>query len=142
MRQLANQARQLANDAQDVRRQLQQSGIAPKELTPVDDVVKALRELGNEKNLQNPQGLQDLYATAVQKFKALEFEIRKRVDTGNEQLYLSGSEDVPASFKSLIEGTTGRSPRRAGASRLAGSGFRVHGEGALVWFRFSELRAT
>ena len=103
LRQLANQARQLANDAQDVRRQLQQAGIAPKELTPVDDVVKALRELGNEKNLQNPQGLQDLYATAVQKFKALEFEIRKRVDTGNEQLYLSGSEDVPASFKSLIE---------------------------------------
>jgi hypothetical protein len=86
-----------------VRRQLQQAGIAPKELTPVDDVVKALRELGNEKNLQNPQGLQDLYATALEKFKTLEFEIRKRVDTSNEQLYLSGSEDVPPSFKSLIE---------------------------------------
>ena len=68
----------------------------------IDDVVKALQQLGNEKNLQNPTGLQELYATAVQKFKVLEFEIRKRVDT-NQQLYLSGSEDVPPAFKNLIE---------------------------------------
>jgi hypothetical protein len=103
MRQLANQARQLASDAQTVRRQLQQAGVPPKDLTPVDDVVKALQQLGNEKNLQNPAGLQELYQTAVDRFKTLEFEIRKRVDTSNEQLFLSGSEDVPPSFKSLIE---------------------------------------
>jgi hypothetical protein len=102
-RQIASQARQLASDAQAVRRQLQQAGIAPKDLTPVDDVVKALQALGNEKNLQNPSGLQELYQTAVQRFKTLEFEIRKRVDTTSEQLFLYGSEDVPASFRSLIE---------------------------------------
>jgi hypothetical protein len=103
VRQLANQARQLATDAQNVRRQLQQSGVPPKDLTPVDEVVKALQQLGNEKNLQNPAGLQQLYETAVDRFKTLEFEIRKRVDTSNDQLFLSGSEDVPPSFKSLIE---------------------------------------
>jgi hypothetical protein len=103
MRQLANQARQLADDAQAVRRQLQQAGVPPKDLTPVDDVVKALRDLGDEKKLQNPTGLQQLYQTAVDRFKALEFEIRKRVDTTNEQLFLSGSEDVPPSFKALID---------------------------------------
>ncbi len=81
MRQLANQARQLANDAQNVRQQLQKAGVPPKDLTPVDDVVKALRDLGDEKKLQNPTGLQELYQTAVQRFKTLEFEIRKRVDT-------------------------------------------------------------
>src|SRR4030095_11014403 len=98
-----NQARQLANDAADVRRQLQQAGVPPKDLTAVDDVVKALQQLGNEKNLQNPTGLNELYQTAVQKFKVLEFEIRKRVDTSNDQLFLSGSETVPPAFKSLIE---------------------------------------
>ena len=102
-RQIANQARQLANDAQDVRRQLQQAGIAPKDLTPVDDVVNALRALGDDKNLKNPKGLQELYATAVDKFKALDFAVRKKVDTSNEQLFLSGSEDVPASFRALIQ---------------------------------------
>jgi hypothetical protein len=103
LRQLANQARQLANDANDVRRQLQQAGINQKDLVPVDEVVKALNALGNEKNLSNPGQLQDLFATAVQKYKALEFEIRKRVDTSNDQMFLSGSEDVPPAFKSLIE---------------------------------------
>jgi len=102
-KQLANTAKNLANQAQDVRNQLQQAGVAPKDLAPVDDVVKALRDLTNEKNLQNPKGLQDLYTTAVEKFKVLEFEIRKRVDTTNEQLFLSGSDDVPPAFRTLIE---------------------------------------
>ena len=44
-----------------------------------------------------------LFTTAVDRFKALEFELRKRLDTTNEQLYLSGSEDVPPNFRSLIE---------------------------------------
>lgn len=64
--------------------------------------MKALQALSNEKNLKNPTGLQELYQTAVQKFKLLEFEIRKRVDTSNDQLFLSGSEDVPPAFKELI----------------------------------------
>jgi len=93
----------LQQQAQTVRNQLQQAGVANKDLAPIDDVVKALGAMSNEKNLQNPTGLNELYSTAVQKFKALEFEIRKRVDTTNGQLFLSGSEDVPPSFKSLIE---------------------------------------
>jgi hypothetical protein len=103
MRQLANNARQLADQAADIGRQLRAAGVNPKDITPVDEVVKALRAMGDEKNLKNPAGLQELYQTAVQRFKALEFEIRKRVDTSNEQLFLSGSEEVPASFRSLIE---------------------------------------
>ena len=66
-------------------------------------MVKALQALGNEKNLQNPKGVQELYQAAVDKFKALEFEIRKRVDTTSDQLLLSGSEEVPAAYKKLIE---------------------------------------
>ena len=59
--------------------------------------------MSDEKTLKTPVGLNELYQTAVQRFKALEFEIRKRVDTSNEQLFLSGSEEVPASFRTLIE---------------------------------------
>ena len=102
-KQIANQAKQLANDAQALKGQLQQGGVKPQDLKPVDDVIKALKDMTNEKALQNPKGLQDLYTTAVEKFKLLEFEIRKRVDTTNEQLFLSGSDDVPPSFRTLIE---------------------------------------
>jgi len=102
-KQLANQAKQLANDAQAIKGQLQSAGVQAKDLKPVDDVIKALKDMTNEKNLQNPKGLQELYSTATEKFKMLEFEIRKRTDTTNEQLFLSGSDDVPPAFRSLIE---------------------------------------
>ena len=114
LRQMANNAQQLANQAQDVRRQLQQAGVPPKDLAPVDEVVKTLRALGNEKALQNPSGLQELFSTAVQRFKALEFEIRKRVDTTSEQMFLSGSEDVPPAFRSLIEEYSRRLAKKGG----------------------------
>jgi hypothetical protein len=100
---MANQANNLADDAQRVRRQLQQAGVNARDLVPVDEVVKALRALGDEKAYNNPTGLQDLYATALDKFKKLEYDLRKRTDTSNQQLYLSGSEDVPPNFKALID---------------------------------------
>ena len=103
MRQWTNQANQLANDASDVRRQLQQAGINPRDLTPVDEVIKALRALGDAKSYNDPARLQDLYSSAVEKFKALEFEIRKKVDTTNEALFLSGSDEVPPKYKDLIQ---------------------------------------
>ena len=103
VRQWANQASQLANDTQNLRRQLQQGGVNAGDLQAVDEVVKALRALGDERNYQSMNNLQQLFTTAVDRFKALEFELRKRLDTTNEQLYLSGSEDVPPNFRSLIE---------------------------------------
>ena len=103
MRQLRNQAGQLANDAQNLRRQLQQAGMNGKDLQPIDDVVKALRALDSEKLNADPRGVSELSATALDKMKKLEFDLRKRVDTTNDQLYLSGADDVPSSFKSLVE---------------------------------------
>jgi hypothetical protein len=102
-RQMANQATNLADDVSRVRRQLQQAGISGRDLQPVDEVVKALRALGDEKAYGDPAGLQDLYATALDKYKKLEYDLRKRTDTSNQQLYLSGSENVPPNFKSLVE---------------------------------------
>jgi hypothetical protein len=103
VRQWANQARELANDAAEVRRQLQAAGLPQGALQPVDEVAKALRALGDEKNYGDPEALQRLYGTALDKFKALEFEIRKRVDTTNEQLFLSGSDEAPPKYKNLIQ---------------------------------------
>ena len=51
----------------------------------------------------DPGRLQQLYSTAVDKFKALEYEVRKKVDTTNEALFLSGSDEVPPKYKELIQ---------------------------------------
>ena len=49
-----------------------------------------------------------VYSTAVDKFKALDFAIRKKVDTSNEQLLLSGSEDIPPILQGADSGGTHR----------------------------------
>ena len=53
IRQWTNQANQLANEAADVKQQLQKAGISQRDLTPVDEVVKALRALGDAKSSQS-----------------------------------------------------------------------------------------
>jgi hypothetical protein len=73
-----------------------------RELTAVDDVVKALRALDSDKLAGDPIGMQQLLATALDKMKKLEYDLRKRADTANEQLYISGSEDVPKLWESII----------------------------------------
>jgi outer membrane protein OmpA-like peptidoglycan-associated protein len=102
-RQMANQAQQLANDTRDLRRDLSQAGVGQRELQPIDELAKALQAMSDEKAYGDPKGIQQLYATALDKFKKLEYDLRKRTDTSNQQLFLSGSDDVPPKFKSLIE---------------------------------------
>jgi hypothetical protein len=46
--------------------------------------------------------MQQLMATALDKMKKLEYDLRKRADTANEQLYISGSEDIPKAWEAII----------------------------------------
>jgi hypothetical protein len=43
--------------------------------------------------------------------------LRQRLDTGNNQLFLSGSEDVPPQFKSQIEDYYRRLAKKAGGGK-------------------------
>ena len=103
VRQWQNQANQIANSAQDLRRQLQQSGFNPKDLAPVDEVIRNLRAMTSDKLQQDPRGLQQLSAAALEKLKKVDLDLRKRTDTTSNQLLLSGSEDVPAAYRPLVE---------------------------------------
>jgi hypothetical protein len=93
---------QLNNDARGLQQALQQSGGTREDLRAVDEIVKTLRQMTPDQMKQNPKGLSELSATALEKLKKLEFDLRKRVDTTNDQLFLSGSDDVPATFQALI----------------------------------------
>jgi len=42
-------------------------------------------------------------ATTLSKLQKFERDFRQRVDTTSDQLFLAGSEEVPANYKSLIE---------------------------------------
>jgi hypothetical protein len=102
VRQWRDQARSLTNDAQDLRRQLQASGVAARDLVPVDDAIRALREADSNKMATDPRSVQALTAAALEKIKKFDLDLRKRLDTSNSQLFLSGAEDAPKAYQPLV----------------------------------------
>ena len=103
MRQWQNQANQLANDAQDLRRQLAQSGATQNDIKAVDEVIKGLRAMGAGQSGNDPRGLQQLAGTALDRAKKLDYDLRKRTDTSTDQMFLAGTDEAPAKYKSLVD---------------------------------------
>lgn len=101
--QYRNQAQQLANQAKDLGDQLKQAGANQRDQQQVDEITQALRNMAASRAYDNAAELRALENTTLDKMKKLEFDLRKRIDTSNQQLYLSGSDDVPPAFRSQIE---------------------------------------
>jgi hypothetical protein len=101
VRQFRNELRQWQNDAQDLRQRLNQAGIDARDL---DQVIRDLRGLDSEQNFVDGANLLALQQAALDKLKRFEFNLRKKADENNtEQLSLSGSDEVPAGFRTAIE---------------------------------------
>jgi hypothetical protein len=79
---------------------LQANGINPREL---DDVIRDLQRFDNERLYADPRGLEQLQASAIDKLKKFEFTLRRKVESGNDSLSLSGSDQVPDGFRQAIE---------------------------------------
>jgi hypothetical protein len=102
-RQFRNQAGQLANDAQQLRRQLQEAGGTQQDLQAVDQVLRSLREMTNASGDGPPTGLDQLSSAALDRMKKLEFDLRQRTDTTSDQLYLAGRDDAPVKYRPLVD---------------------------------------
>lgn len=79
---------------------LQQNGAPQTDVKTMDDVSQALRQAGKASSAQE---LEKLTSQALEKLKPFEFDLRKRIDSNSEQLYLSGSEEVPPAFRQAIQ---------------------------------------
>jgi hypothetical protein len=101
-RNMRNQAGEFVRDAQALRNLMGQAGLT-EDVQAVDDLIRSLRQLEGSQAYENLTDLQQLQSAALTKAQQLELNLRKRLDTTNDQLFLSGSEDVPPQFKSLIE---------------------------------------
>ena len=100
IRQFRRDFREWTNDAEALRRQLQASGVNPRDL---DEVLRDLRALDNDGVYADPRGLEQLQAAALDKLKRFEFTLRRKADGGNESLSLSGADQVPEGFRQAIE---------------------------------------
>ena len=100
MRQFAREFQELNRDAQALRQALQAAGVNPQDL---DAVMKGLAQGTNTNAYSDLKGLQQLQAAALDQLKKFEFNLRRKLDAGNESLALSGSDEVPAGFRQAIE---------------------------------------
>jgi hypothetical protein len=111
IRQLRNEARQYANDAQDLRGMLRGFNVDPKEL---EQILAALRRLEDERVYKDAKELQSLQTFATEGLKRLEFGLRRQVESGDEAVVLAGSDEVPDQFKKMVQEyyrSLGKTPR-------------------------------
>jgi hypothetical protein len=111
IRQLRNEAREYATEAQDLRGLLRGEKIDPREL---DEIVNALRRLQDERVYQNVEELARLQAFVADSLKRFEFGLRRQLDANTGAIVLSGSDEVPESFRKLVEQyyrSLGQAPR-------------------------------
>src|SRR4029077_2919877 len=83
-----------------LRRQLQQAGMSPRDL---DEGLRDLKAFDNDRVYADPRGLEHLQAVGIDKLKKFEFSLRRKAETGNDSLSLSGSDQVPDGFRQAIE---------------------------------------
>ena len=118
---MRDQVRDLANEAQGLRRDLQNAGLSSRELTSIDDTLRALREMDSVKLTEDPRALQALTAAALEKLKRFDLDLRKRLDTTSNQLFLAGAEDVPKSYQPLVNEYSRALSKKSGAAATPAS---------------------
>jgi hypothetical protein len=116
-RQFRNQLGQMTSEAGDLRRQLQAGGAGSADLRAIDDVARALREMGSGRLDGDPRGLQQLTASALETLRKLEFDLRKRTDPTSNELYLSGADDAPPQYRPMVSEYLRELSRRSGTQR-------------------------
>jgi hypothetical protein len=100
-RQLRGEARQRLTEAQSLRQQLAREGRGVAEL---DEVIRGLRTLEGGAPWGDAQDLERLQAAIVDRLKQYEFGLRRDVlGADRDRLFLSGSDEVPESYRRLVE---------------------------------------
>jgi hypothetical protein len=100
IRQFRGEARQRAADAEQLRRLLQQQKIDAKDM---DDIIRGLKQLDNESAYQNPDPVAKLQNAVTESIKRFEYTLRRRLDTNANDVFLSGSDEVPDQYRKLVE---------------------------------------
>ena len=108
IRQLRSEARQYANDAQDLRGVLRGESIDPKEL---DEILERAAQLEDERVYQDVEELARLQAFVAEGLKRFEFGLRRKVDGDDRRRSCSVRirRSARRSSGSSSSSTTGRS---------------------------------
>jgi hypothetical protein len=99
-RQFRAEVRQFAGNAQQMRPLLQGQ---KEDLQALDEVLKNLRALDNDRVFADPAQFDRLQTAAADAIKRFEFNLRRRAELKGNEVLLSGDGDVPEEFRKLVE---------------------------------------
>ena len=101
IRQFRSESRQRIQDAIEVQRLLEEVDLDQQQL---GEVISALRQLDREDVYLDLAELNRLQSQIVEGLKQLEFAVRRELEgEGQDRIFVSGSDDVPAGFRRLVE---------------------------------------
>ncbi|HLE19900.1 MAG TPA: DUF4175 family protein, partial [Vicinamibacteria bacterium] len=101
IRQLRREFRERVQEAQDLRSELQRQGL---ETPDLQSIIERMQAFDSSQIFQNPRGVEELQASVVEELKQFEYWLRRELEgIGNEDLFLSGSDEVPAGYRKLVE---------------------------------------
>jgi hypothetical protein len=101
IRQYTNEFHQRRRDAEalrdELRRQRETSG-------DLNQLIDRMQQLENSKLYDDPTSLAVLRQSVLEGTKQFEYGLRRKIEGGNkEQLFLSGSDEVPPGYRELVE---------------------------------------
>ena len=99
-RQFRAEVRQFAASAQQMRGAVQGQ---KEDVKALEEVLRNLRALDNEKVFNDPAQFDRLQAQAAAAIKRFEFNLRRRAELKGNEVLLSGDGDVPEEFRKLVE---------------------------------------
>ena len=100
VRQFRGEARRYSQDLEALRRALRADGIDTRNL---DDILRQLKALDDDRVYKNVQELARLQSAASDSLRRFEFGLRRAAEGDARDVRLSGSDEVPAEFKSMVE---------------------------------------
>ena len=101
VRQFRGEVRQRTQDAEQLKRLLKDQKIDAKDL---DEILDGLRQLDDEQaSTRIPEALARLESSVTDNIKRFEYTLRRRLDANANQVFLSGTDDVPEQYRKLVE---------------------------------------
>jgi hypothetical protein len=92
--------REWSNEAQELRRRLSNEGVNTADL---DEILRRWRSIDDDRVYVDAKEFARLQTYVIEAMKKFEFGLRRKLENPDERLLLSGSDEVPAGFKPLVE---------------------------------------
>ena len=100
IRQWSREYTQRAGEMESLRRLLDEEQF---EVGDLDQIIQRMRELDDLRRYQDPETIATLQAFVLEELKRFEYRLRREITEENEELFLAGNEEMPDSFRDLVE---------------------------------------